>query len=166
MRNFLLALALFTPAVSYAADFPLFDAHIHYSEEAWQRIPPKEAIALLRKAGVKRALVSSTNDDGNQKLFAEAPDLILPSLRTYLAFRNDHGSVGNNGGRLDPDWKAAFMEFPERFLVGTDTYTAERWHYVLEHANWSRGWMADLPREVAEKIAYKNGDTLFAGAMK
>ena len=66
MRNFLLALALLTSAVSYAADLPLFDAHIHYSEEAWQRIPPKEAIALLRKAGVKRALVSSTNDDGNQ----------------------------------------------------------------------------------------------------
>ena len=85
MRHLLFLLTLLSAATvtAYAADLPLFDAHIHYSEEAWQRIPPKEAIALLRKAGVKRALVSSTNDDGNQKLFAEAPDLILPSLRTY-----------------------------------------------------------------------------------
>ena len=256
--------------VAQAADvLPIFDAHVHYSQDAWERMPPKEAIALLRKAGVKRALVSSSNDDGNQKLYAEAPDLILPSLRTYrtradigtwfkdegvaaylqerlkkyryaaigefhvfgadadapvarlavqlakqyklflhahsdidaverifkqdpnarvlwahsgferpekvremlrkhknlwcdLAFRNDHAA----GGKLDADWRAAFMEFPDRFMVGTDTYTAERWHYVVEHANWSRGWMADLPRDVAERIAYRNGDAIFGSLLK
>lgn len=256
--------------IARAADpLPIFDAHVHYSQEAWERMPPKEAIALLRKAGVTRALVSSTNDDGNQKLFAEAPDLILPSLRTYrtrsdmgtwfrdegvatylqerlkkyryaaigefhvygadvdapvarlvvqlakqyklflhahtdvdgverifrqdpaarvlwahsgferpekvremlrkhkslwsdLAFRNDHAA----SGKLDADWRAAFMEFPDRFMVGTDTYTAERWHYVVEHANWSRGWMTDLPRDVAERIAYKNGNAVFGSMLK
>ena len=272
MRYFLILVlcALMLPPHAHAADpLPIFDAHVHYSEQAWERIPPKEAIALLRKAGVKRALVSSTNDDGNQKLYAEAPDLILPSLRTYrtradistwfrdesvaaylqerlkkyryaaigefhvygadadapvarlavqlakqhklflhahsdvdaverifkqdpnarvlwahsgferpekvremlrkhknlwcdLAFRNDHAA----GGKLDADWRAAFMEFPDRFMVGTDTYTAERWHYVVEHANWSRGWMADLPRDVAERIAYRNGDAIFGNMMK
>ena len=265
-----IAVSMWAAAAAHAAEpLPLFDAHIHYSEEAWQRMSPAEAIALLRKAGVKRALVSSTNDDGNQKLYAEAPDLVLPSLRTYrtradvstwfrdeavadymrerlkkyryaaigefhvfgadadapvarqavqwaqqhklvlhahadidaverifkqdpdarvlwahsgferpenvremlrkhknlwadLAFRNDHGA----GGNLDPDWKAAMLEFPGRFMVGTDTYTAERWHYVIEHAQWSRAWMADLPLDVAEKIAYRNGDALFGGVMK
>lgn len=257
--------ASFAPAADV---LPIFDAHVHYSQTAWERMPPKEAIALLRKAGVKRALVSSTNDDGNQKLFAEAPDLILPSLRAYrtredigtwfndeavaaylrdrlkkyryaaigefhvfganadapvarlavqlakqyglflhahsdidaverifkqdpdahvlwahsgferpekvremlrkhknlwcdLAFRNDHAV----SGKLDADWRAAFMEFPNRFMVGTDTYTAERWHYVVEHANWSRGWMADLPPDVAERIAYRNGDAIFGNRM-
>ena len=271
--RFVLAWLACTGMAWSAEPLPIFDAHIHYSQEAWERMPPKEAIALLRKAGIKRALVSSTNDDGNQKLHAEAPDLILPSLRTYrtradigtwfkdeavatymrerlkkyryaaigefhvygadadapvarqvvqwakqyklilhahtdvdgverifrqdpearvlwahsgferpekvremlrryknlwcdLAFRNDHASVGNTGGKLDPDWRAAFVEFPDRFMVGTDTYTAERWHYVVEHANWSRGWMADLPRELAEKLAYRNGDALFGGVMK
>ncbi|HTE13921.1 MAG TPA: hypothetical protein VK642_02475 [Burkholderiales bacterium] len=267
----IIALALMSAApFACAVDaLPIFDAHVHYSQEAWERMPPKEAIALLRKAGVKRALVSSTNDDGNQKLFAEAPDLILPSLRTYrargdistwfhdkdvatylqerlkkyryaaigefhvfgadvdapvarlavqlakqyklflhahtdvegverifkqdadarvlwahsgferpsivremlrkhknlwcdLAFRNDHAA----GGKLDADWRAAFIEFPDRFMVGTDTYTAERWHYVVEHANWSRGWLADLPRDVAERIAYRNGDAIFGNMMK
>ena len=65
MRNLLFPLAisavLWAAAAAHAAEpLPLFDAHIHYSEEAWQRMPPKEAIALLRKAGVKRALVSSS----------------------------------------------------------------------------------------------------------
>src|SRR5262249_12899497 len=254
---------------SYAAEaqdpLPIFDAHVHYSHDAWERVPPREAIGLLRKAGVRRALVSSSNDDGNQKLYAEAPEIILPSLRPYrtradigswfrdegvaayieerlkryryvaigefhvygadadapvarrlvaraqqhssflpahcdvhalgrlfkqaagarilwahsgferpervremlrryrnlwcdLAFRNDHAS----GGKLDPDWRAAFLEFPDRFMVGTDTYTPERWHYVGEHASWSRSWLAGLPRNVAARLAYRTGDELFA----
>src|SRR3954466_5144189 len=78
-----LAAALLGATLARGAELPVFDAHIHYSHDAWERVPPKEAIALLRKAGVKRALVSSSNDDGNQMLAAAAPDLIIPSLRPY-----------------------------------------------------------------------------------
>ena len=70
-------------AAAPAAELPIFDAHLHYSHDAWESVPPPQAIDLLRKAGVKRALVSSSNDDGNQKLYAAAPDLIVPSLRPY-----------------------------------------------------------------------------------
>ena len=59
-----------------------------------------------------------------------------------LAFRGDHATQG----RVDPDWREAFTEFPNRFMVGTDTFTPERWHYIGEHARYSRGWLADLPR--------------------
>lgn len=225
-------------------------------------------MALLRQAGLKAAMVSSSSDDGTQKLYAAAPDLVLPSLRPYrtrgeigswmhdasvighlearlakyryvaigeyhvygadaetpvmkrvvelarehrlflhshsdadaierqfrqdpqarilwahagfdrpervremlrrypnlwcdLAFRSDHAS----GGKVDPAWREAFLEFPDRFLVGTDTFTPERWHYVVEHARWSREWLADLPRPVAEQIAWRNGERLF-GAMR
>ena len=251
------------PAAAQPA-LPIFDAHLHYSHDAWDRLPPKEAIALLRQAGLKRAMVSSSSDEGTQKLYAEAPDLVLPVLRPYrsrseigswmhdttvvahlesrlarhryvaigeyhvygadadlpvvrrvvqlarerqlflhshsdadaierqfrqdpqarilwahagfdsaekvremlrkhknlwcdLAFRGDHASRG----KVDPAWREAFMEFPDRFMVGTDTYTPERWHYIAEHANWSRQWLADLPPAVRDKIAYQNGDALF-----
>ena len=247
-----------------AGPLPIFDAHIHYSHDAWESVPPAEAIGILRKAGVKRAMVSSSSDDGTQQLYKEAPDLVIPSLRPYrtrgetgtwfrsdtmvahledrlkrykyaaigefhlygadadlpvprrmvqlakeyklflhahsdadaiermfkqdpgarilwahsgfdqpakvrellrkhknlwadLAFRSDHGA----GGKVNPDWRAAFMEFPDRFMVGTDTYTPERWHYIGEHANWSRQWLADLPAAVRDKIAYQNGEALF-----
>ena len=262
------AVLLFAVCGARAAELPIFDAHLHYSHDAWQSVPPKEAIALLRKAGLRRAVVSSSNDDGNQMLYAQAPDLILPSLRPYrtrgeistwfrdetvlnyleqrlatnryvaigefhlygtdadlpvprrmvqlakqhklilhahsdadaierlfrqwpearilwahsgfdqpvrlremltmhknlwcdLAFRTDHGS----GGKVGPEWRAVFLAFPDRFMVGTDSYTPERWPYVVEHANWARAWMKDLPPEVAERIAYKNGDAVFGGAM-
>jgi predicted TIM-barrel fold metal-dependent hydrolase len=223
----------------------------------------------LRKAGLKAAMVSSSSDEGTQKLYAEAPDLIIPVLRPYrtrnetgswvrdasvvpyletrlniyryaalgeyhvygadadlpvvrrvvelareyklflhshsdadaierqfkqdpnarilwahsgfdapdivremlrrhknlwcdLAFRSEHAS----NGKVDPAWRAVFMEFPDRFMVGTDTFTPERWHFVVEHANWSRQWLADLPANVAERIAYKNGEALFGAMLK
>ena len=254
-------------ALAQDAPLPIFDAHLHYSHDAWERLPPAQAVALLRRAGLKRAMVSSSSDEGTQKLHALAPDLVLPVLRPYrtrgeigswmhdgsvithmearlkqyryvalgeyhvygadadlpvvrrvvelarerklflhshsdadaierqfkqdpdarilwahsgfeppesvremlrrhgrlwcdLAFRSEHASAG----KVDAGWRAAFLEFPDRFLVGTDTFTPERWYYVVEHAKWSRQWLADLPRDVAERIAWRNGESLF-GAM-
>ena len=37
-------------------------------------------------------------------------------------------------------------------MVGTDTFSPERWYYIIDHANWSREWLADLPHEVAQKL--------------
>jgi hypothetical protein len=74
-----------------------------------------------------------------------------------LAFRSDQAS----GGQVSAGWREAFLEFPDRFLVGTDTFTPERWHFVVEHARWTREWLRSLPPAVAEQIAWKNGDRLF-----
>ena len=242
---------------------PLFDAHVHYSHDAVEMIPPAAAVAILRQAGVRKALVSSSDDEGTQRLWREAPDLIVPSLRPYrrrsdtagwtndptiiayvedrlsryryralgefhafgadidkpvvqrmialarhhklmlhahsdadaidrifksypeaivlwahsgfdrpervremlhkypnlwadLAFRNDHAS----GGVVAADWKAVFEEFPDRFMVGTDTFTPERWHYIGPHADFSRRWLSSLPRDLAERIAYRNAEAM------
>lgn len=263
------AAALVPAAARAAAPLPIFDSHLHYSHDAWEQLPPKQAIAILRQAGLKGAMVSSSSDEGTQRLHAEAPDLVIPVLRPYrsrgeigswvrdesvvpylekrlatyryvaigeyhvygadadtpvmrnvvgmaktrglflhshsdadaverqfrqdpsarilwahsgfdapdkvrqmlkahrqlwcdLAFRSDHAS----GGKVDPAWRALFTEFPDRFMVGTDTFTPERWHFVVEHANWSRQWLADLPADVAERIAWRNGETLFGGLLK
>ena len=34
-----------------ATPLPIFDSHLHYSHDAWEQLPPKAAIAILRKAG-------------------------------------------------------------------------------------------------------------------
>ncbi|MBM3568178.1 MAG: amidohydrolase [Alphaproteobacteria bacterium] len=258
-----LGLMLWT-APAPAADLPLFDAHLHYSHDAWERFPPERIVAMLRQAGLRRALVSSSNDEGTQMLARLAPDLILPSLRPYrsrgdvsgwtrepaiveylearlarhryvamgefhlygadadlpvprrmvelakrhnlilhahsdaeaverlfaqwpearilwahsgfarpaavaemlrrhktlwcdLAFRDDHGA----GGKVAAEWRPVFAEFPDRFTIGTDTFTPERWPYVIEHAAWSRAWLNDLPKEIAERIGWRNGEALF-----
>ena len=63
LRAIVLLILLGAPALAAAADLPIFDAHIHYSHDAWAVVPPADAVALLRRAGVKRALVSSSDDD-------------------------------------------------------------------------------------------------------
>lgn len=247
-----------------ADELPVFDAHIHYSHDAWAPYPPDKAIAILRAAGLSGALLSSSNDEGQQRLYALAPDLIVPELRPYrrrgetqswlrdetvldyleqnLAQRRYVGigefhvdgadadlpvvkrtvelarkhrlilhahsdadaierlfqqwpeariqwahagfasaeRVGAmlrkypnlwcdlsfryevaGDGEIDPHWRALFLEFPDRFMVGTDTYTPGRWDEVVSHAQWARAWLSLLPREVAERIAWRNADTLF-----
>ena len=258
------------PAPAQAADIlPLVDAHLHYSHDAWDGLPPKDAVAVLRRAGLKKAFVSSSSDKGTQMLYAVAPDLIVPVLRpcrkrgelgtwfkdptviellesrlkkggyagigefhifgedadgeifrkvvqlakkykvflhahsdadaverifrqwpgatvlwahsgfaepdgirpmlakhtrlwSDLAFRSSHGS----GGKADPEWAKLFAEFPDRFMIGTDTYTPERWYFVEEHASWSRSWLNSLPRDLAERIAWKNATTLANWALQ
>ena len=78
----LTALGAWRPAVA-ATDLPLFDAHLHYSHDAWELVPPQQAVKILRDAGLRGAFVSSSNDEGTQMLMAEAPDLIIPELRPY-----------------------------------------------------------------------------------
>ena len=43
---------------------PIFDAHLHYSHDAWDLVPVHDAIAIMRGAGLKRALISSSGDEG------------------------------------------------------------------------------------------------------
>ncbi len=87
IRKYLYISSLFLTALfcsSLQADeLPIFDAHIHYSHDVWEVIPPKEAVKRLRQAGVIRALVSSTGDEGTQKLYAADPELVIPALRPY-----------------------------------------------------------------------------------
>jgi len=62
---------------------PIFDTHVHYKEPAWEVYPPDSIIALLKKTGVVKALVSSTPDEGTRMLYKEDPERIIPFLRPY-----------------------------------------------------------------------------------
>ncbi len=254
------------PARAAGPRLPIFDTHLHYNHDAWEQVPPAQAAALLRAAGLVGALVSSSDDAGTQTLLGQAPDIVVPELRPYrtrdaigtwarddtvvdyleqrlarhryvgigefhlygaeaelpvpramvalarrdglllhahadidaverlfahwpqarvlwahagfepparvrevlrrhpalwcdLAFRNDPAP----GGRLDAAWREAFEEFPQRFMLGTDTFVPERWHYIALHAEWARGWLAELPLPLAEAIAWRNAQAVLRG---
>ncbi len=77
-----------TPADN-SGDLPIFDTHMHYSQNSWEQFTAPEIIAKLVRANVPRALVSSSPDDGTRRLYALDPGRIVPFLRPY------HGNVGS-----------------------------------------------------------------------
>ena len=255
-------------APGYAQDLPVFDAHIHYSQPDWAVLTPDQVLAILDRAGIRHALVSSTPDDGTLRLYDQAPGRIVPFLRPYrsredmLTWHSDpavqayveerltrgiykgigefhlvqadqaeasvvkrfaelavqrqlflHAHVDDAtvekllqlypqvkilwahagmsasattvsalldrfstlwvelalrsdvapGGTLDPEWRAVFLRHPDRFMVGTDTWVTSRWETLVEGLQAIRGWLRELPREVAEQIAHRNAERLFIG---
>jgi hypothetical protein len=81
----------------------------------------------------------------------------FPRLWVELSLRSDVAP----GGTLDSEWRALFLRHPDRFLVGTDTWVTSRWQVLPDWLAGVQGWLAQLPREVAERIAFRNGERLF-----
>lgn len=80
-----------------------------------------------------------------------------PNLWGELSYR--YGIT--EGGKLSAEWKALLLRYPDRFLVGSDTWVDERWARYGALMGEYRGWLAQLPRDVAEKIAFRNAERLF-----
>src|SRR5262245_23809416 len=70
-------------AIAADDDLPIFDAHIHYNRDVWSLYSVDEALAILDQAGITKAFVSSTPDDGSLLLYQRAPDRIVLDLRPY-----------------------------------------------------------------------------------
>jgi len=64
-------------------------------------------------------------------------------------------------GSLCPEWRALLLKYPDRFLIGSDTWVNQRWMYYDELMRGYRRWLGDLPPEVARRIAWDNGANLF-----
>jgi hypothetical protein len=261
----LVGLVLGTVLPSGAGELPLFDAHIHYSQPDWAVYSPEAVLRILAAAGVERALVSSTPDDGTVRLWEKDPGRIVPELRPYRTPRDlgswyrdpavlvyveerlrrgiykgigefhlsaadaaapllgrwvalavaqglvmhahsDAGAVrelfaldprvrvlwAHAGmtagpaevgalldryptlwvelalrtdvapeGALDPGWRALFLRYPDRFCVGTDTWTASRWAELPQYLAGVRAWLAELPPDVARRITFTNAARLY-----
>lgn len=136
--------------VELAAKYKIF-LHAHADADAIRRIFAQNPDA--------RVLWAHSGFDGPEQVAAMLGK--YKNLRADLAFRTEHAA----GGKVAPQWRKVFMAFPRRFMLGTDTYTPERWPYVVEHANWSRQWLADLPTELAKNIAYRNAEALAGWAL-
>jgi predicted TIM-barrel fold metal-dependent hydrolase len=81
-----------------------------------------------------------------------------PNLIGELSYRHDVAI----DGRLAPQWRALLERFPDRFVVGSDTWVNARWSRYGEIIEQYRGWLAQLPPAVAAMIAHGNGERLFA----
>ncbi len=268
------AASLSTPALAgpigehEAAKLPIFDAHMHYKEPAWEAFPPETVLKMMDRNGVAMALVSSTPDDGTIMLWEHAPERIVPELRPYLGDwgssnwtefdgmadyietrleQYPHRGIGefhvramettNKGllkliagmarereipihihsgaapveyfyeidpdltiiwahagmseppevigpmmdkyltlyadtsfreydildrtGGMDKAWEVLLLRHSDRFMVGSDTWVNSQWADYDRLIASNREWLAMLPREAAEAIAYRNAERLF-----
>ncbi|MDM0055493.1 amidohydrolase family protein [Variovorax fucosicus] len=64
-------------------------------------------------------------------------------------------------GKLCPEWRELILQYPERFLVGSDTWVNQRWSSYDELMQGYRAWLGDLPPAVARRIAWDNAAGLF-----
>ncbi|MBT0958535.1 amidohydrolase family protein [Alphaproteobacteria bacterium KMM 3653] len=256
------------PIGDAVAELPLFDAHIHYKEPAWEAYSPADIIGLMDQSGVAMGLVSSTPDEGTIRLFEYAPKRVVPELRPYHAdfgssnwhefegmtaylekrlnahphqgigefhIRNRRmfdkemfreivamarardiylhvhsgaapvewlydldpevkiiwahaglgepaakvyrvmkrnpnlladtslreGAILGSDGELDETWAKIIFEFQDRLMVGSDTWVNSQWDRYGPIMDQNRLWLSKLPREVAEKIAYRNAERVF-----
>ena len=283
-RRFAQAIAFIAFAgASQAADYsgPLFDAHLHYNEEAQSPHPLPDVLDRMQRNGVK-AIIANSRPNGGTKALAESPlarqagVTVVPFVRLYrnradydnwfrdesiydmvqaelargtaagpfrglgefhlydsgnangavarklmalaeeknlavLAHVDDaaidllmastpskgqkmrliwaHTGIGGapaarvdqlfaqypllmgelsyrpgltcEGGKLCPEWRALLLKYPSRFMIGSDTWVNQRWQYYDELMKGYRAWLGDLPGDVARKIAWENGATLF-----
>jgi len=89
-----------------------------------------------------------------------------PKLSVELALRADVAPSGT----LDPRWRDLLVRHSGRFMIGSDTWTVggtftgnERWDLYAQIVGGIRGWLAQLPSDVAEAIAYRNAERFLAG---
>ncbi len=69
-----------------------------------------------------------------------------PKLWGELSYRS---GITDGGGKLTPEWRALFERYPDRFLLGSDTWVAERWASYGEIMAGYRAWLAQLPPKAA-----------------
>lgn len=251
-----------------ARDLPIFDAHVHYKEPAWDAFPVERILELMDNSGVAMGLVSSTPDDGTIQLWEFAPNRIVPEVRPYhgdagssnwtdapgmaeyLQGRLDayphegigefhirnrgmwndglfrevitmakdrdiylhvhsgtepirwlydvdpnvkiiwaHAGLGEPASEvyklmaefpslladtslressmlgfdevLDPEWEKIIFEFQDRLMLGSDTWVNSQWDRYGTIIDINRAVLSKLPRDVAEKLAYKNAERVF-----
>ncbi|WP_298834031.1 amidohydrolase family protein [uncultured Piscinibacter sp.] len=92
-RTLLLALALFGGAATVQAQRyagPLFDAHLHYNDEAWMSAHPlDDALGRMQRSGVRAIIANSRPNDGTKSLASAgektqaAGVTVVPFIRLY-----------------------------------------------------------------------------------
>jgi hypothetical protein len=81
-----------------------------------------------------------------------------PGLMGELSYRP---GLTCDGGKLCPEWRTLLLKYPDRFLVGSDTWVNQRWESYDATMRGYRTWLGDLPPDVARRIAWDNSASMF-----
>ncbi len=152
------ALPTVQAALRFARRSGLF-LHVHTDPNALEELLSDPSVGADSDVVWAHAGVTATTDQ------VEAQLARWPKLSVELSLRDDIAPKGE----LDPRWRALFLRYPDRFMVGTDTWVVggaftgnERWDVYADIVRGIRGWLTQLPPEVAERIAHLNGERFAA----
>ena len=82
-----------------------------------------------------------------------------PTLYADTSFRER--DILTNDDSLSPDWRRVIYRHADRLMIGTDTWVNGQWDDYDGLISLNRQWLSLLPRELAEKIAFRNAGKLF-----
>ena len=117
------------------------------------------AIDLLMAHAPKARLIwAHTGIGGAPAARVDALMARYPLLMGELSYRP---GLTCDDGQLCPEWRALVTKYPDRFLIGSDTWVNQRWLYYDELMQGYRRWLGGLPPDVARKVAWDNGARLF-----
>lgn len=139
------------------------------------------AVKLMQLAQARGlAVLAHVDDEAIDRLMAHAPQARLiwahtgiggaPVARVRALFRRYPLLIGelsyrpgltDADGRLSAEWRALFNEFPDRFVIGSDTWINARWSGYEALMAEARRWLGDLPPATARRIAWGNAAALF-----
>jgi hypothetical protein len=139
--------------VNFAVEHDLF-LHAHADEEA---------VELLFNHNPRARIIWAHTG------FSLAPERVAAMLEKHRSLWGElsyRSGITGTGGQLTPEWRSLFTRFPDRFLLGSDTWINERWASYGQIMADYRAWLAQLPQGIARRIAHENARTLFFERMK
>jgi len=113
---------------------------------------------LMAHAPRVRLIWAHTGIGGAPAARVDALMARYPLLMGELSYRP---GLTCDDGQLCPEWRALVTKYPDRFLIGSDTWVNQRWLYYDELMRGYRRWLGGLPPDVARKVAWDNGARLF-----
>ncbi len=108
-----------------------------------------------------RLIWAHTGIGGAPLARVEALLVRYPHLMGELSYRPGLTCEVKDVALLCPAWRALLLKFPDRFMVGSDTWVNQRWDYYDALMQGYRTWLGELPPDVAGQVAWGNGAALF-----
>jgi len=119
----------------------------------------EEAVEILMRHNPRARIIWAHTGFGLPTERVSAMLTKYPALWGELSYR---GGITDGTGKLTPEWRALFERYPDRFLLGSDTWVPERWAAYGDIMAGYRAWLEQLPPKVAAQIAHSNARALFA----
>jgi len=140
-----------TPVLKEIVDFSVAKGlvlHAHCDDEA---------LEILYAHNPKARVIWAHTGFGTPLARVEELLRKYPALWGELSYRSGIADAAT----LSAQWKALFTRHPTRFLLGSDTWVNERWASYPSIMGGYRPLLGELPREVAQRIAWGNAAALF-----